>query len=51
MTRVVLAVLLCAPLLGCGADGPPIPPEEEPGRSTGLTVGGEARIGVIGGIN
>jgi predicted small lipoprotein YifL len=36
---ILLAVLTLA---ACGADGPPQPPQ------SGVTVGGEARVGVTG---
>jgi hypothetical protein len=41
--RLCLALLACAVLVGCGADGAPEPP-----LTPGITVSGEARIGVVG---
>jgi predicted small lipoprotein YifL len=40
MSRLML--LSCLVLAGCGADGPPQAPVQ-----TGITVSGEARIGVV----
>lgn len=43
--RMIAALVLVA-LAACGADGPPEPiaPERQPG----VSIGGEARIGVVG---
>ncbi|MGI1662898.1 argininosuccinate lyase [Palleronia sp. KMU-117] len=50
-----MALLLLASLAACGADGAPVPPPSSPspstpGPSTGVSVGGDARIGVVGGL-
>lgn len=50
MTRIVTALLLLAALSACGADGAPVPPAPSPGAQTGVSVGGDARIGVVGGL-
>ncbi len=42
--RLILLLSLGAALAGCGADGAP----EKPAPKGGLTVEGEARIGVTG---
>ena len=47
MTRAAIAFLVLTGLAGCGADGAPIPPATEPAQ-TGVTVAGDARIGVVG---
>lgn len=37
-------------LAACGVDGPPVPPKAEAAPATGVTVSGEAAIGVkVGG--
>jgi predicted small lipoprotein YifL len=44
--KTLLTVLTAGILLAaCGADGPPTPPEE---RAPGVTISGDARIGVSG---
>ncbi len=43
ITRAALAALGLALLAGCGADGAP----ERPAPKSGVTVSGEARIGVV----
>lgn len=48
MTRAAFALLVLTALAGCGADGAPIPPASG-APQTGVTVGGDARIGVVGG--
>jgi hypothetical protein len=46
MIRATLSLLaLTAVLAGCGADAPPQPPAAEPG----ITLSGQARIGIVGG--
>jgi predicted small lipoprotein YifL len=50
MTRIVTALLLLAALAACGADGEPIrPAPASPGAETSVTIGGDARMGVVGG--
>jgi hypothetical protein len=41
--RLVLALLVTGALPGCGADGEP----ERPKAASGVTVSGEARVGVV----
>ena len=54
MTRIVTALLHLGALAACGADGQPIrpapsdPSEASTGEST-VTIGGDARMGVVGG--
>jgi hypothetical protein len=48
MTRIVTGLLLLAALAACGADGQPIRPTSTPDAETGVTVGGDARMGVVG---
>lgn len=50
MRRAVLAAAL-ALLAGCGVDGPPVPPSGHAAVAVepGVTVTGEARIGMQGG--
>lgn len=43
----LLAALLV--LAGCGADGPPIPPDDRERPEPGLTVSGSVEVGVVGG--
>ncbi|NRB00528.1 MAG: hypothetical protein HRU32_12030 [Rhodobacteraceae bacterium] len=52
MTRLVTLVVLCAGLAACGLDGPPAQPEGTLSSSPqpGITVSGDARIGVVGGF-
>ncbi len=47
MTRIISALAFLALLAGCGVDGRPTPPSEEP--AIGVTVSGTAEIGVTGG--
>lgn len=47
MTRAALGLLVLAVLGGCGADGAPVAPSSG-GAQTGVTIGGDARIGVVG---
>jgi len=48
MKALVLIAALAA-LSACGVDGPPTPPNGGPAVPvTGLTVSGEARLGVVG---
>lgn len=47
--RVVLAGLVLA-LAGCGIDGPPIAPSDHPVPPPGVTVSGDARIGMVTGL-
>jgi hypothetical protein len=49
MTRAALVLLVMTVLAACGADGAPTPPASG-GTQTGVTVGGDARIGVVGGF-
>ena len=41
-TRLTLVVLSALTLAACGADGAPEPPS-----NTGITISGDARIGVV----
>lgn len=43
MSRLILPVLLALSLAACGADGEPQPPTKP-----GITVSGEAKIGISG---
>lgn len=43
--RLVLSLSLLALLAACGVDGAPQPPAE---RTTGVTISGEASLGVSG---
>ncbi len=43
-----MAALLLA-LAACGADGPPVPPTDNPHPEPGVTVSGTASVGVVGG--
>lgn len=38
-------LLILAALAGCGADGPPVPPEP---AASGITITGQAEIGISG---
>lgn len=55
MRPLLAAFLALAALAGCGADGPPQPPEPRPETrpetrpEPGLTVTGRVEIGVTGG--
>jgi hypothetical protein len=50
MTRIVTALLLLAALGACGADGEPIrPTQTSSGAEASVTIGGDARMGVVGG--
>ena len=49
MTRIVTGLLLLAALAACGADGQPIRPAPSSDAETGVAVGGDARMGVVGG--
>ena len=42
-----LAPLMLVLLAACGIDGDPIPPDTEAGPNPGLTVTGDAQIGVV----
>ncbi|WP_203232263.1 hypothetical protein [Gemmobacter caeruleus] len=42
--RITLSLCLLALLAACGADGAP----EAPGATPGVSVSGDARIGVVG---
>jgi len=48
MTRLALFLSLTL-LAACGANGPPVPPSKAD-TTPGLTVSGEARIGLVKGI-
>lgn len=41
--RLVLALVVTGALAGCGADGAP----ERPEAASGVTVSGEARVGMV----
>ncbi|NBR91379.1 MAG: argininosuccinate lyase [Rhodobacteraceae bacterium] len=41
--RLVLALVVTGVVAGCGADGAP----ERPKAASGVTVSGEARVGVV----
>lgn len=41
------ALMMLAALAACGVDGAPSAPA---GAASGVTIGGEARIGVVGGL-
>ncbi|MFV0334198.1 MAG: argininosuccinate lyase [Tropicimonas sp.] len=43
----LLAALLS--LAGCGADGPPIPPDNREHPAPGATVSGSVEVGMVGG--
>lgn len=45
MTRTILTLLTLATLAACGADGAPKPPAPKPG----ITISGQAQVGVVGG--
>ncbi len=45
--RLIPALALTATLAACGANGMPQKPAPEP-QSTGITVTGDARVGVTG---
>ncbi len=42
-----LAPLVLVLLAACGIDGDPIPPDTEAGPNPGVTVTGDARIGIV----
>ena len=42
-----LAPLMLLILAACGIDGDPIPPDTEAGPNPGLTVTGDAQIGIV----
>lgn len=48
MTRLAASLTLFALLAACGADGPPLPPSKA--NTPGITLSGEARIGVAGSL-
>jgi hypothetical protein len=45
MPRLVL--LACLALAGCGADGAPKAPVQKAPVQTGLTISGDAQIGIV----
>ncbi|RYH10562.1 argininosuccinate lyase [Tropicimonas sp. IMCC6043] len=45
----LFGLVLAAGLAGCGADGPPIPPDTREQPRAGITISGKAQIGVAGG--
>lgn len=50
MTRLFALVSLTL-LAACGVDGPPIPPSQVPAEPAepGVTMSGQAQIGIVGG--
>ena len=48
MMRPLIVLALMLPLLGCGADGEPIPPEPKrsPGPGVQVSVTGSAEMGI-----
>ena len=48
MIRAVV-LLVALGVAGCGVDGPPVAPSDPPAPEPGVTVSGEARIGVVSG--
>jgi hypothetical protein len=49
MMRAAIALVVLTALAACGADGAPTAPASS-GTETGVTIGGDARIGVVGGF-
>jgi hypothetical protein len=50
MIRIILSLLLIAPLLGCGVDGAPTPPKTGVSAATqNVAVTGVVKAGVSGG--
>lgn len=47
-TRPALALLVLGALAACGVDGEPQPPQ--PKAAPGVTVSGDAQMGVVGGL-
>lgn len=43
------ALIAALALAACGVDGPPVPPKAEAAPASGITVSGEAAIGVKAG--
>lgn len=46
---MIIGLALAAVLAGCGADGPPIPPDTRERPAAGITISGQAQVGVAGG--
>ncbi|WP_199286144.1 hypothetical protein [Paracoccus suum] len=46
MKTLLLAALTCATLAACGVGGPPIQPTAYPAPAPGITVSGDASIGM-----
>jgi hypothetical protein len=44
--RIITPILIMLTVAACGADGEPLAPASGNGSATGLTVSGEAKIGV-----
>ncbi|EIE52515.1 argininosuccinate lyase [Salipiger aestuarii] len=48
MKTLVALGLVCL-IAGCGADGPPVPPEPKSDSGVSMTLSGTAEVGVSGG--
>lgn len=46
MRTLILAALACAGLAACGVGGPPVQPIAYPAPAPGVTVSGDAVIGI-----
>ena len=49
LTRTIAGIYLLALVGGCGADGPPIPPDDSERPPPGITFSGKMQVGVAGG--
>lgn len=47
MIQRFLILGMIATLAACGVDGAPKPPPPKPAQSTGVSISGDARVGVV----